>query len=282
MKSITVLIKAFKNWLDDDPFTHSAASAYYAIFSFPGLIIISMGIAAFAFSEGEVQNAINGQLTQFLGPETAQNLAEIVEETQMQNRDTLALIAGIATLIFGATGLFAHLQRSLNHIFNVPLEKNTGFWAFIKARLLSFGLIVVLGFLLLISLLLSSMITLLNGWVSDNLSTSLSVIALILNLLVGVGIILFLFTLIYKVLPDKTIAWQSAFAGSIVATVFFKIGEFCINYYFETAEPASSFGASGSLVLLMLWVSYTCMILFIGAEYAYAYDRYPDKAKADK
>ena len=265
---LVIFIKAFKNWFNNDPFMHSAAAAYYAIFSFPGLLIITTAVAAFAFDQQQVETQVIGKISQMIGAETAQNINEIVQETQRQNRDLWALIIGVLTLSFGATGLFAQLQISLNHIFEVEAAQTTGAWSFVKTRLISFGIILMLGLLLLISLSLTALITVLNDWISSQFSSVFLSIIYLINLLVSFSIVTVLFTLIYKILPDTKIAWRSAFFGGIVATLFFKIGEHVLNLYFELAEPESSFGAAGSLVLLMLWVSYSCMILFMGAEFS--------------
>lgn len=263
-----IFVQSLKNWFSDDPFTHSAAAAYYAIFSFPGLLIIITAVAAFAFDQRQVETQVIGKIGQMLGTETAQSINEIVQETQRKNRDVWALIIGILTLSFGATGLFAHLQNSLNNIFEVEVKESAGAWAFIKTRLISFGVVLVLGLLLLVSLSLTALITLLNEWISAQFSTMFSSVIFVVNILTSFFIVATLFTLIYKILPDATLAWRSAFMGGAVATVFFTIGEQVLNLYFELAEPESSFGAAGSLVLLMLWVSYSCMILFMGAEFA--------------
>jgi len=247
---------------------HSAAAAYYAIFSFPGLLIITTAVAAFAFDQQRVETEVMGKISQMLGAETAQNISEIVEETQRKNRDIWALLIGLVTLFFGATGLFAQLQTSLNHIFEVKANETAGAWSFIKTRLISFGVILILGLLLLMSLSLTALVTMLNEWISVQFSTLFLSAIYLINLLISFFVVTVLFTLIYKILPDAKVAWRSAFMGGIVATVFFKIGEQVLNLYFELAEPESSFGAAGSLVLLMLWVSYSCVILFMGAEFS--------------
>jgi len=270
---LTIFIKSFKNWFSNDPFMHGAAAAYYAIFSFPGLLIITTAIAAFAFDQQQVETQVMSKISQMLGTETAQNINEVVQETQRKNRDIWALIIGLLTLFFGATGLFAQLQTSLNNIFEVKVKETAGAWSFVKTRLISFGVILMLGLLLLMSLSLTALVTLLNEWIAFKISTVFSLGIFAINVLISFFIVTALFTLIYKILPDAKLAWRSAFAGAIVATLFFKIGEHVLNLYFELAEPESSFGAAGSLVLLMLWVSYSCMILFMGAEFAKEYQK---------
>lgn len=270
---LKLFIKSLKNWFADDPFTQGAAAAYYAIFSFPGLLIITMSVAAFAFDQQQVETQVVGKLSQMLGSETAQDLNEIAQETQRKDRDVWALIIGLLTLSFGATGLFAHLQRALNQIFEVEVKNSAGIWLFIKSRLISFGVVLMLGFLLLISLSMTAVINLLSDWVAAQFSPEFSIAILAVNILISFFLTILLFALIYRILPDARLAWRSAFMGGVVAAVFFKIGEQALTVYFELAEPQSSFGAAGSLVLLMLWVSYSCMILLLGAEFAKVHEQ---------
>ena len=261
-----ILTQAFQNWLKDDPFTQSAAAAYYAIFSFPGLLIIVMAIAAFAFDQRDVEVEVVRQLSRMLGTDTAHSLHDVVEETQKENRDIWAFIIGLATLIFGATGLFSHLQLCINRIFDVDDNTKSGFFHFIKTRFVSFGMILVLGILLLFSLVLTALLSLIGDWITSNFSPFFSSLFFSLNILISSSLIIFLFTLIYKFIPDVFVQWRAAIWGGIIATLFFKLGEYGLTFYFEAAKPQSGFGAAGSLVLLMLWTFYSCMILFIGAE----------------
>ncbi len=269
---LELLTQSFKNWFSDDPFTNSAAAAYYAIFSFPGLIIIIMSVAALAFDSQQVQSLVSGQLSQILGKDTANNLFKIVEETQREDRDKWALIAGMLTLSFGATGLFANLQRSLNNIFQIEVKKSAGILIFLRTRLISFGIVLILGLLLLVSLSLTALITLFSDWITMQFSTSFTLLIAVITLITSLSIVTSLFTLIYKILPDADIKWRSALMGGVLATILFEIGEYTLNFYFGIAKPESTFGAAGSLVLLMLWVSYSCMILFIGAEFCKTYE----------
>ena len=155
---LKILKKSLGYWLRDDPFTQSAAAAYYAIFALPGLLIIVMAIAAFVFDQSRVEGEVLGHINNILGAQVAQNVNQIVTETQQGDRDTWAMIAGIITLLFGATGLFAQLQRSLNRIWEVEVKKSAGLLAFLKTRLISFSVILVIGFLLLVSLSLTALI----------------------------------------------------------------------------------------------------------------------------
>lgn len=265
---LNILYTAFKNWLGDDPLTQSAATAYYAIFSLPGLLIIVMALAAIFFDQQRVEEEVLGHISQMLGQDAARRVDQIVSNTQHDSRDFWAMITGIATLLFGATGLFVQLQRSLNRIWEVEVKKSIGWKLFLKRRLISFGMILVIGFLLLISLSLTTVITLLGEWLSAQFSPDFAVILTTINIAFSFLTILILFALIFKILPNAQVEWRVAFLGGALSTVLFTFGQYALNYYFEWAQPQSGFGAAGSVILLMLWVSYSCMILMIGAEFA--------------
>ena len=264
--------------MSDDPFTQSAAAAYYAIFSLPGLLIIVMAVAAVFFDQQRVETEILGYIGNILGRDVSLSIKKIVEETQQRDRDLWAMIAGVATLIFGATGLFAQLQRSLNYIWGVELSQKAGWWVFLKSRLISFGLILIVGFLLLISLSFTAFFTIFSDWFATQFSPDWAQGLLIFNTAFSFCIIVILFALIFKILPDTHVDWDVAFYGGVISAILFSIGEYALNFYFKVAEPASSFGAAGSIILVMLWVSYSCLILLIGAEFSRTYTQ-EDKAR---
>ena len=265
------LALAIKNWLHDDPFTQSAAAAYYAIFSLPGLMIIIMALAALFFDQEQIETQVLNDISNTLGANTADSIEQIVESTQQEDRDRWAMIIGLATLFFGATGLFVQLQRSLNHIWEVEVKKSTELWDFLKSRLISFGLILVIGFLLLISLTITTALTVFGEWVASHFSPKWAFMLAFLNFGLSLLTITTLFTLIFKILPDAKVQWSVAFLGGALSAVLFTIGQYMMNFYFEWVEPQSSFGAAGSIILLMIWVFYSCMILTIGAEFSRTY-----------
>ncbi|MDF2368221.1 YihY/virulence factor BrkB family protein [Sneathiella sp.] len=268
---ITILKKTITNWLDDDPFTQSAAAAYYAVFSLPGLLIIIMAIAAIFFDQSRVENEILGLIRNMLGGDASSSVKKIVEETQQEDRDFWAMIAGAVTLAFGATGLFVQLQRSLNLIWDVEISKKAGWLVFLRRRLASFSLILMVGFLLLVSLSLTAFFTAFGEWLATQFSPEWAKGLMILSNVISFLLTATLFALIFKILPDAHVAWTVAFYGGLVSAALFSVGEYAMNFYFELAEPQSSFGAAGSVILVMLWVSYSCLILLIGAEFSKTY-----------
>ncbi len=257
-----------KSWWTNDPFTDSAAIAYYAIFSIPGLLVIILGLISIFFEADIIEEQIFNNINQILGNDVANNIQSIVQETSLDNRNIWALIIGLTTLIFGATGLFVQLQRSLNRIWGAYIPDRKGHTPkFIKDRFISFSMIVVIGFLLLISLTITAFISALNEWFSNQISTSFIFILQITDFIFSITLITLLFTMLFKILPDIKVEWRFAVKGGILSALLFHVGEYALNAYFQMAEPASTFGAAGSIILLMLWVYYSGMILLLGAEY---------------
>lgn len=261
-----------KRWFSDDPFTLSASVSYYAVFSLPGLLIMIMAVGSIAFEKQEIEQALLQHVTDIMGENVADSVGTILKETRQDNRNFWAFVVGGLTLAFGATGLFAQLQKALNVIWDVEFKDTRGIGKFMLNRLISFGMVVTLGFLLLISLVATAMLSVLNGWLSVNLPSYFIYIIHSFNLFTSFTFCLFIFSMIFKILPDTKIMWRSAFAGGVVSTVLFMLGEYAIKMYFETAEPQSTFGAAGSIILLMLWASYSCLLLLFGAQFSRTYE----------
>ena len=257
-----------KNWLADDPFTQSFAVAYCAVFSLPALLIILMAIASQFFEQRGVEQQVMHHIHNILGQNAADNISGVIKETQQGDRDRWAMIVGFVTLLFGATGLFLQLQRALNRIWDVEVKKSAGLLTLLKKRVTALGVILALGFLLLVSLAVTATLTLLGEWVAARFSPDWMLAISILNMGLSFGTITVLFGLIYKVLPDAHVEWRYALMGGALSALLFNIGEYVLSYYFELAKPQSAFGAAGSIVLLMLWVSYSSLILLIGGEFA--------------
>ena len=263
-----------KDWLASDPFTQCGATAYYAVFSMPGLLIMIMAIASQFFEHARVETEVLEQITAVLGSNVADSVEKIIDETQFGNRDRWAMLVGIITLFFGATGVFAQLQRSLNYVWGVEVRKSAGFIQFLKARATAFGIILAIGFLLLISLSVTAALTLLSEWLYSSFPLIFVQSLSIINFCVSFLIIGFLFSLIFKFLPDVKVLWKEALHGGALSAVLFTLGQYALTYYFDVAKPQSTFGAAGSIILLMIWVSYSCLILLLGAEFSKAYANY--------
>ena len=272
LKNIGKLFKsAYKAWNEKDPFRQSAVIAYYAIFSIPGLLVLIITIAGYFFGNDTVNQDILRQVSSTLGSETALQIKDILEKSHQSKSTVWGSIIGIVILLIGATGVFVELQKTLNLIWNVKLKKQNGIILYLKSRMFSFGLILAIAFLLIISLVISTALAAMSDWVKVDTSPFMITVFNILNLIISLAVISLLFAMIFKILPDAKIEWKHVWLGSLVTGLLFTIGKTALAYYFGQAEPASIYGAAGSVILILLWVSYSSMILFFGAEFTAAY-----------
>jgi membrane protein len=274
MKLFTLFKNAYKEWMSKDPFRESAIIAYYAIFSIPGLFVVIISLAGLFFDRETVNQQIISQISSAIGQDTGRQVQNIIQEQESQTRKTSiwGTLIGIATLLMGATGVFAQFQKSLNVIWEVkPDTEKSGIWSLLKIRLFSFGLIVSIAFLLMVSLLISTMLAAFGDWLANRFSESLLIGLKVLNFIISFGILTLLFAMMLKIFPDAEIRWKDVWIGSAVTSLLFILGKFGLTMYFGKADPASAFGAAGSVILILLWVSYSSMIVFFGAEFTRQY-----------
>lgn len=279
LKNTFRIIKAAsKEWMEKDPFRGSAVIAYYAIFSLPGLLIVIIALAGYFFGKDAVNNHVVAQFSSMMGEDTALQIQNIIIEASEAKKTAFATVIGIATILFGATGMFAQFQTSLNLVWQIKTEiPKTGLWNFIRIRLFSFGLVISIGFLLIVSLFISAVIAALGTWISNHFSHSILLGLQLANFFLSLLILAVLFALMFKFLPDAKIKWKYVWIGAITTAILFEIGKFGLGFYFGNANPGTGYGAAGSIILIMLWVSYTSMIVFFGAELTKAYsDIYRD------
>ena len=273
-KKVFSMLKAtFNEWNEDEPFRQSAVIAYYSIFSLPALLIIIINVVGIIYGEDAVQGEISEQMTGLVGADAAQQVEDMIASTSQQGNNIFAIIIGIGTLLFGATGVFYQLQQSLNKVWEVELKPNTGYAKLAIDRATSLGVILAIGFLLLVSLVLTTVLTALGDWIERQLPDFMLYLFQAINFLVSFGVITLLFALIYKVLPDVTISWRAVWIGAVVTALLFTIGKSAIGFYFGQSNPASAFGAAGSLILILLWVNYSALIFLFGAEFTQVYAR---------
>jgi membrane protein len=228
-------------------------------------------VAGYFYDEKKVTSQITGQIESTVGGDTASDVEQIVEKANQSKDSTIASILGAATLLFGATGVFYQLQQILNKMWEVKPKPKQKILKLIKDRIFSFGLILVVGFLLLVSLILSAALGAVSDWVSGHISDSLQVAFKVLDFVVSLGVVTLLFASIYKFLPDAKISWKDVWIGALMTSVLFVIAKFGLGIYFGTSDPGSTYGAAGSIVLIMLWVSYAGLILLFGAEFTQVY-----------
>ena len=280
----TVLKTAYQEWMLKDPFRESAVIAYYAIFSLPGLLVVILTLAGYFFGRDAVNNHLTEQFTSTMGAETAKQIQDMIAQASESKNSVWATVIGVITIIVGATGVFAQFQKSLNIIWEVKAdESKSGIWSLIRVRLFSFGLIVSIAFLLTISLVISALLSAFGNWLSSHFSESLLVVLQVVNFIFSLIILAVLFALMFKFLPDAKVRWKHVWIGSMVTAFLFDVGKFGLGLYFGKANPGTGYGAAGSIILIMLWVSYSSMIVFFGAEFTRAYaDVYSGKVAPTK
>lgn len=275
IKDIPSLVKeTYKDWVDDEPFDQSAIVAYYSIFSLPALLIIIVTIAGIAFGQKAVQDQISSQIGGMIGPDSAKDIQGMIASSYQQGNSGIALVIGVATLLFGATGVFIALQKALNRIWEVKINPDkSGLKMLIRARAVSFGVVLTIGFLLLISLVITAALTALSGWVEERMPDFFLYIFYVVDFLISISIITLLFAMLFRFLPDVNIEWKSVWTGAVITALLFVIGKYALALYFGNAEPGSTYGAAGSIILILLWVFYSCLIMFFGAEFTQVYAR---------
>ena len=273
-ESLKIALKtALKEWWTKDPFKESAVIAYYAIFALPGLLVVIVSVAGIFFGKEAVNGQIAGQITSTMGADTTVQIQEIIAKASESKNSVIANILGILTILLGATGVFIQFQKSLNTIWEVKAdESKSGIISILKARLFSFGIIVATAFILIVSLVVSATLAAFGTWVIKHFSESFIILLQIVNFIISLSIIAFM----YKTFPDAKIKWRHVWIGSFLTAILFEIGKFALGFYFGKAEPGSGYGAAGSSVLILLWVSYSSMIVFYGAEFTHAYAELKD------
>ncbi|REG94275.1 membrane protein [Algoriphagus antarcticus] len=263
----SLMVDSFKHWNNDDPWRLSAVIAYYAVLSLPALLVIVINTVGAIWGVEIVTGRLSNELSSAMGPETADFLTSMVKETQSSGKSTIASIIGIGVLIFGATGVFFHLKISINSIWGLKQNSDVKWYHTLLDRAVSFGFVLVLGFLLFISFVLTALLSFFSDFINSILPEFVVVFAFILDFIISFGVITALFALIFKYLPDAKIQWKSVWVGAILTSLLFTLSKYLLGIYFGAAEPGSTYGAAGSIILVLLWVSYSCLIFFYGAAF---------------
>lgn len=268
-----ILKSTVVQWFERNPFRSSTVIAYYSLFSLPGLLIVLINLVGYFYGTEKVSEEITGQIQGIVGGQVARDVQAIVKQSAELKDNTFAYIAGIAAILFGATGVFYHIQQSLNEIWQVQPKRKQRFLKLVRDRLFSFGMVLAIGFLLLISFALSALIALASQWVTDHVSKSLTILFHILDITFSLAIITLLFAAIFKFLPDVKIPWRNVWGGAIITSVLFVIAKFALGLYFGLNDPGSAYGAAGSVILILLWSSYSGMLLLFGAEFTHEHTK---------
>ncbi|NEO39702.1 MAG: YihY/virulence factor BrkB family protein [Moorea sp. SIOASIH] len=279
-KAILGLLKeTFKEWKEDNASRLAAALSYYMIFSLAPVLIIAIAIVGSIFGEEAAKGEIVEQIQGLVGEQGAQFIQTAITNANRPDASGgLASLISIVVLLFGASGVFGELQDALNTIWDVKLKPGRGIWGILKKRILSFLTVLGVGLFLLLSAVLSTALSALRSYESEFLKElgflwlyQLNFVWTILDLLVSFGILSLMFALVYKYLPDVKIAWKDVWVGAIITTLLFNLGKWLLSWYLGRSSFSSSYGAAGSLVVLLAWVYYSSQIIFLGAEFTQVY-----------
>lgn len=266
-----LFVKAAKAWVDDFAPSMGAAISYYTMFSLAPLLIIVIAMAGAVFGREAVQGQIVAQLSGLIGPQGAEFVESIVAAAANSDKGLVAGLISLGVLIIGATTVFAELQSALDRIWHVPeAKKPQGIWAILRARLLSFGLILGLVFLLMVSLAVSTATAALGTWMGGQFPGWEATMYAV-NMAVSIGFSTLLFAMIFKLMPTTPIAWRDVWVGAFVTAILFEVGKLLISLYLGKSSVTESFAAAGSLVVLLAWVYYAAQIFLLGAEFTKVY-----------
>lgn len=266
-----ILKETFKEWTSSSASKDSASMAYNAIFALPGLMIIIIWSAGHFFGEEAVNGEIRRQIQGVIGYDGAKSIQDMIASAMIDKENFWMKALGVATLVFGATSLFFQMQTTLNNLWDVEAAPKKAWQKFILDRANSLGMILVIAFLLLISMVLSSVIGLANGLITKYFGLEAYVLIQGSNFILGLAVITVLFAIMFKVLPDVEIKWKSVWIGAIVTALLFNVGKMLMSFYFDMSKPTSVFGAAGTVILLMMWINYSCQLIFFGAEFTKVY-----------
>lgn len=263
--------ETFKEWNSSSASSDSASLAYYAIFSIPGLLIIIIWIAGYFFGEDAIRGQISTEVSDLMGQDVAKSIQDMIAGALIDKKNIFMKVVGIISLVFGSTTLFFQLQRSLNNLWEVESAPKKALVKFLLDRANSLGMILILGFLLMITMILSSLIGLFNNFITTYFGLETYILVEAINFAIGFLIIVVLFALMFKVLPDVDISWKSVWKGALLTAILFTLGKFLLSLYFGKFKPTSAFGTAGTIILIMMWINYSCMLVFFGAEFTKVY-----------
>lgn len=275
MKRVRRVLTLLKNttlaFLDDNAFKLSASLSYYTIFALGPLLIIVISLSAIVYGRDVVEGRLYEQLSDLIGGDAALQIQNILSNAQHTHATTLGAVIGFVILFIGATGVFTEIQGSINFIWSVRAKPKKSWLRYLLNRLLSFSLVVGLGFVLLVSLIINALLNLLSETLTKKFPHFPVGLFNLTNSLIILTVITCLFAVIYKVLPDAIISWKDAWIGSIFTAMLFLLGKFLIGYYLGKSNLGVTYGAAASVVILLAWVYYSSLILYFGAEFTKIY-----------
>lgn len=272
LKRLGALLKdAFEGFSEDKVPKLGGSLAYFTIFSLGPMLLVVIFLAGLFLGKQAVEGSLYEQVHQLVGPTAARQVQQLIKSASTSGGGGAAAIVGIVTLLIGATSVFTEIQDSINTIWHLKMKSNRGWRTMLLSRLLSFGLIAALGFLLLVSLAASALVEGLGGQLADVIPGGDVWLVIALSQAFTLLVATFLFAVIFKILPSAHITWRDVWPGAIATAILFMIGRFLISFYISTSDFGSTYGAAGSLVVLLVWVYYSSLILYFGAEFTKAY-----------
>lgn len=264
-----VIVDSVKDFSSNDSITFAACTAFYTIFSLPALLIIVLNIASTFYNETEVREELLTQVEELIGKESAETLDQIMANVTLDDQVFWARAVAIGILLFSATTVFVSLQNSINHIWHIKPKPSKGLLKFVINRLLSFSMVASIGFLLLVSLIADAIIVIVISHFADLFEGNLLFLASIGNFVLTQSILVLIFGLMYKILPDAKVRWRDVWLGAFVTMVLFGLGKYLIGVYMGNADVGSYYGGAGSLVAILIWVYYSAVIFLFGAQITY-------------
>jgi membrane protein len=260
----------FAQWSEDNALRMGAALAYYTLFALAPLLVIAIAIAGVVFGAQAVQGQVTGQIRGLVGEDSAKAIQTMIESAHKPTHSAIAAVIGALLLLLGASGVFTEMHDALNNIWHVDQTKQSGAWNFVKSHFLSVGMVLGVGFLLLVSLLISAVLAAAAKYFQGVLPLS-AILLHAVDLLLSLLLITVLFAMIFKWLPDAKIAWNDVWVGAGITSLLFTVGKFLIGFYIGKSVSASAYGAAGSLVIVVAWLYYSALLLYFGAEFTQAY-----------
>ncbi|MFD2036131.1 YihY/virulence factor BrkB family protein [Belliella marina] len=264
-----IIIDSVKDFGKSDSMSFAASTAFYTIFSMPALLIIILNIGTAFYQESEIKEEIILQVESLAGKESADTLADIMGNFSVQTEGVLSNFLAFGILAFSATTVFVSLQNAINHIWHIKAKPEKGLLKFVINRLLSFSMVASIGFILLVSLVLDAIIIVVFSYFSEFLESIAVVLASIGHLIIAQGILVAVFALMYKILPDANVRWKDTWTGAFVTMLLFALGKYLIGIYMGNSNLGSAYGTAGSLVVLLIWVYYSVVIFLFGAQITY-------------
>lgn len=269
LKYVKILVDTIKDFTSNESMSFAAGTAFYTIFSLPAFLIIILNLGASLYNKSEIREELFSQITNLAGEESRQTLESILENFALNADNTISATIAIGILVFSATTVFVSLQKGINHIWHIKPKPDKGWLKLAINRLLSFSVVLVIGFILIVSLVLDAVVSYSFGKIDNMLpDINLELISLV-EIVLSQLILVVIFALMYKILPDARVKWKDTWAGAIVTAVLFVAGKFLIGFYMSTNDLSSTYGAAGSLVILLVWIYYSVVIFLFGAQVTY-------------